>query len=122
MAFVAFDVAVELVGSVREVIGRVGQRDPDLARQIRRAASSVALNVAEGNRRAGRDRRYAFRVAAGSADEVRAALRVAEAWGYLDGASIAAPLALADRVCALLWRLTEATSPPSSPPSRPAAR
>jgi len=45
-------------------------------------------------------------VAAGSADEVAASLRVAEALGCLDGASIARALALGDRVLAMLWRLT----------------
>ena len=43
---------------------------------------------------------------AGSADEVRAALRVAEAFGYLEPAAIEEPLQLVDRVLAMLWRLT----------------
>jgi four helix bundle protein len=71
---------------------------------MRRAASSVALNLAEGNRRTGQDRLQFFRIAAGSAAEVRAALEVALAWGYID----AAPLAETelDRVLAMVWRLT----------------
>ena len=51
--------------------------------QICRAGSSISLNLAEGNRRAGKDKQNHWRIAAGSADEVRTALRVAEAWGYL---------------------------------------
>ena len=45
-----------------------------------------------------------FRIAAGSAAEVRAALEVALAWGCID----AAPEAEAelDRVLAMVWRLT----------------
>jgi len=45
-----------------------------------------------------------FRIAAGSAAEVRATLEVALAWGYLDAAPLAA--AEVDRVLAMLWRLT----------------
>ena len=75
-----------------------------LADQLRRAASSVALNIAEGNRRVGQDRFHFFRIAAGSAAEVRAALEVGRAWGSI-GASPAAGAELY-RVLAMLWRLT----------------
>jgi len=53
-----------------------------------------------------RARRRAPTLPAGSADEVRAALRVAEAFGYLEPAAIEEPLQLVDRVLAMLWRLT----------------
>src|SRR5262249_19272894 len=76
----------------------LARHDSDLTAQIRRAASSVPANLGEGLRRAGRDRRYHFRVAAGSAEEVRAALRTAGAWGYVDDAALAESLALLDRV------------------------
>jgi len=106
MAFEAFDVSLELVRSLREVVRRIAQVDRALADQIRRAAASVPLNLGEGSRRSGRDRRHHWRVAAGSADEVRAALRVAEAWGYVEPALVAEPLNLCDRVLAMTWRLT----------------
>jgi four helix bundle protein len=70
------------------------------------AASSVAANVAEGNPRQGKDRLYLFSVAAGSADETRVHLRVAQALGYLEPEQIAASLRLADRQLAVLYRLT----------------
>ncbi|HEV8325537.1 MAG TPA: hypothetical protein VG389_28270 [Myxococcota bacterium] len=60
----------------------------------------------EGRRRAGKDRLQSYRIAAGSADEVRAALLVAAAWGWLPEPALAAPLALLDRLLALTWRLT----------------
>jgi hypothetical protein len=44
-------------------------------------------------------------VAAGSADEVRTALRAAVAWGDVDDAEVAEALGLLDRVLAMLWRL-----------------
>ncbi len=83
------------------------RRDPSLAVQLRRAAASVSLNLAEGRRRTGKDRdSHLWRVAAGSANEVVAALRVAEAFGYLTDDAAAPSLALCDRVLAMLWRLT----------------
>jgi four helix bundle protein len=106
MAFDALTVAIEIVAALREPVARLARSDRELADQIRRAASSVALNVSEARRREGRDRAHLFRVAAGSAAEVRAALDVAQAWGHVDGAVLAAARALLDRELAMLWRLT----------------
>jgi len=106
MPFDAFEVALELVRSLRAPLAALDQRDPSLAQQLRRAAASVPLNLGEGRRRSGRDRVHLWRVAAGSAGEVLAALRTAEAFGYLAPPSVAPALALCDRVLAMLWRLT----------------
>ncbi len=86
------------------MLERLKRDDRALADQLRRAASSVALNLAEGNRRTGQDRVQFFRIAAGSAAEVRAALEVGRAWGSVAG-SEPAEVEL-DRVLAMLWRLT----------------
>ena len=106
MAFEAFEFSLLLIRSLAEPLASLDRRDPDLARQLRRAASSVSLNLSEGNRRMCKDRIHLWRVAAGSADEVVASLRVAEAFGYLGEAATAGPLRLCDRVLAMLWRLT----------------
>ncbi len=106
MSFDAFDVSLDMIRSLRDPIATITGRDPSLAQQLRRAAASVPLNLAEGRRRHGRDRVHLWRVAAGSADEVVASLRVAEAWGHVDAASIGPVLALCDRVLAMRWRLT----------------
>ena len=106
MSFEAFDVALEMIHSLRQPLASLAQRDPDLAQQLRRAAASVPLNLSEGRRRSGRDRIHLWRVAAGSADEVVASLRVAEAFGHLEATATAPALALCDRVLAMLWRLT----------------
>ena len=102
--FHVYDAALGLVSTLRPVLEQLPTRDRALADQLRRAASSVALNIAEGNRRAGQDRLQFFRIAAGSAAEMRAALEVARAWGHID-ASPSADAEL-DRVLAMLWRLT----------------
>ena len=108
MGFDAYEVAVQIVKELRQPLERVDQHDRDLARQMRRAASSVVLNVGEGRRRQGKDRLHLWRVAAGSNAEVRAGLRVAVEWGYLDGTVMASVDGLLDREQAMLWRLTRA--------------
>ncbi len=45
MPFDAFDVAVDLVRSLRQPVARIAQADASLAGQIRRAAASTPLNL-----------------------------------------------------------------------------
>jgi four helix bundle protein len=104
--FVAFEVALEVIGSLQAVVSVVRRHDGRLAQQIVASASSVAANLAEGNRRTGRDRLHLFRIAAGSADETRAHLRVALAWGWVSEAQLRPALRLLDRQLALIWGLT----------------
>jgi four helix bundle protein len=105
MAFDALEVALELARSLRAPLATLGRCDGNLADQARRATSSVALCVSEAQRRQGKDRQHLFRVAAGSAAEVRTALRLAQAWGYLEPGSLTEARALLDRELAMLWRL-----------------
>ncbi|MFT3912781.1 MAG: four helix bundle protein [Anaeromyxobacteraceae bacterium] len=104
--FVAYDVAIQLARAVARILPVILRHDPSLADQLRRAVTSVPLNVAEGNRRVGRDRPHNFRVALGSASEVQACLDVAEALGYLAREAVQPALAPADRVQRLLRGLT----------------
>jgi four helix bundle protein len=105
MSFHALDVSLDLVRSLRQPVTLLREHDAPLAQQLQRAAASVPLNLAEGRRRSGRDRQHLFRVAAGSAAEVRACLQVAEAWGWMPAEAMAESLALVDRVLAMCWRL-----------------
>ena len=104
--FIALELALTLIESLRPVVARVRRRNARQAKQIEDAASSVAANLGEGNRRQGKDRIHFFSIAAGSADETRCHLRVAKAWGWLTDADIAQPLRLLDRELAILWKLT----------------
>ena len=106
MGFVAYEVSLEMVKSVAPVIQIVARRDRALADQMRRAASSVPLNIAEGSRRTGRDRKHSYRIAAGSAHELRTAIRVAESWGYVAPRSVEPVDALLGREPGLRWGLT----------------
>ena len=58
--FVALELALELIMSLRALQAQIRRRDGNLANQLVKAASSVAANVAEGNRRTGKDRLHLF--------------------------------------------------------------
>lgn len=104
--FEAYEVALEICAGLREVIPQIKKHDGDLARQGKRAASSIALNLKEGRRRLGRDRVHHFSIAAGSTDELQGVLQVSQAWGYLSPESVEPILELIDRELAMTWRLT----------------
>jgi len=104
--FEVYEMSLNMVQAMRPIHARIRQHDRELAVQVKRAASSVPANIAEGARRQGADRLHHYRIAAGSASELRSHLAVAIAWGDLDGGAPATALALLDRILAILWRLT----------------
>ena len=104
MEFDAFTVSLELIRALRPLVEKIQAHDSALAIQIKKAGSSVSLNLAEGRRRVGRDRLHHFRVSGGSAGEVKAALLVAQAWAWISDPGVA--LCLADRLSAMCWRLS----------------
>ena len=73
-----------MLAGLRPLIAVLERRDPDLARQLKRAGSSVALNIAEGSYARGRNRLSLYQVALGSSKEVGACIDVAKALGYID--------------------------------------
>ena len=60
----------------------IAQHDADLARQLRRAATSIPLNLAEGAGVSGGHRRQRYMTALGSAREVLACLETGHVMGY----------------------------------------
>ena len=106
MTFDAYDRSLSLLRTLRPLLEKLDAIDPKLADQMRRAAQSTTLNIAEGNRRGGRDRRNRFRISLGSAAEVAACLDVAQALGYLDSLATVPALELVDRVRAMTYRLS----------------
>jgi four helix bundle protein len=106
MALIVQDVALELIGELRPLIPAISRHDSSLAKQLRRCASSIVLNIAEAEYSDPGTKRARFHTAAGSAGETRAALQVATCWGYVAEPRARRSLALLDRVLGMLWRLT----------------
>ena len=86
-----------------EVLALCGALPGELRSQVRRAMVSVALNIAEGGGRAGRDRQHHFRIAYASAREVSAGLEIG---AVVAGVDVGAAEEKLDRVRAMLWRLS----------------
>ena len=97
--------AIEVAELARPVVALVQRRDSDLASwffnhssasQLRRAISSIALNLAEARGNAGGNTRVRYESALGSLYEARAAVLLAVAWGYASRASVASVLGALD--------------------------
>jgi four helix bundle protein len=91
----------ELAPLLRVVQGR----DRALADQLKRAAQSVVLNIAEARGSDAGNARARFATACGSAKEVRAALDVASDWGYIETQTATHLDERLDEVCAITWCL-----------------
>jgi four helix bundle protein len=103
---------VEVV--VEGIAGRLAQLDPrlrrrrrELADQIERACMSLMLNLGESLGNHAGNRRLRLETAAGSATELRRALRFAAIWGHVDGRLAEELDRDLDRVLAMLWRLRQ---------------
>lgn len=81
------ETALELIRDVVPLLDRIDRRDPDLARQGRRALMSVPLNIAEGSDQPGKRRALHYRIALGSARESWSVLRSAPAAQYIEGSN-----------------------------------
>ena len=100
------EVALQVVTELAPLMPRIAKQDRNLAQQLRRAATSIVLNIAEGEHSDPGTKRARFHSAAGSASETRAAIRLAIAWRYLQAERVTSCLDGLDRVLAMLWRLT----------------
>ncbi len=78
-----YPILLELVRALRPLVRELERRDPDLARQCRRALASAPLNLAEGSYSRGRNRVARYHTALGSLREVLACFEVAAALGYV---------------------------------------
>ncbi|MCC6551492.1 MAG: four helix bundle protein [Polyangiaceae bacterium] len=105
MSLAIYPVTLDVVRGVQPLIQQIKREDPNLADQLRRAVTSIPLNVSEGSYSQGKNCRARFFNALGSAGEVRACLDVAEAMRYVDTIDAGLRDRL-DHVIATLYRLT----------------
>ena len=75
---------LQVLRDLRPVVAKIETHDRDLGKQLRRAATSMALNAAEGSGSSGGTRRERYRSALGSARESGACIDAAVALGYVD--------------------------------------
>jgi four helix bundle protein len=105
MALIVQTVAAETITALGPIVRKVGARDRNLGDQLRRAASSMLLNIAEAEGSDAGNARARLHTAAGSTRETRAALTIAVAWGYLAAAERDRIEPLLDRTSAMLHGL-----------------
>jgi four helix bundle protein len=79
-----YETILEVLRELGPVVAAIEGHDRDLARQLRRAATSVALNASEGSGCSGGTRRERYRNALGSARETGACLDAALALRYVE--------------------------------------
>ena len=79
-----YETMIGVMGRLKPLVGQIEAHDRDLARQLRRASSSVALNISEASGSSGGTRRERYRNALGSARETGACIDVAVALGYVE--------------------------------------
>jgi four helix bundle protein len=112
--FIAYDVTKQLITKLRGIVAVIQPVDDDLADQLRRAATSVLLNLSEGQKSSNGNKLRHYKIAQDSAQEIVGALDAAEGWGIIDAAP--EERALLDRLLALMWKLT--TSPKLQPKAK----
>jgi len=100
------ELSFQLIEDLRPLVAEIRRRDRSLADQLMRAASSIALNVAEGQKSDGGNMMARFFTAAGSARESRAALRVAVGWRHITSDAAAPARERLNHIIAILWKLT----------------
>ena len=101
-----YDRARNLVRELVPLLHTIRDHDKSLADQLKRAAQSVVLNIAEARGNDAGNARARFSTACGSAKEVRAALNVASDWGYIEAHMATHLDAKLDEVCAITWCLS----------------
>ena len=105
MSFRVYDEMIEMVRNVSRLARMVEKHDSDLARQMRRASTSVPLNFCEGIYSRGRNRDARLHNSMGSAKETFASLDICAAADYLSRRDVDPELKRLDGIVAVLYTL-----------------
>ena len=100
-----YSVILSFIEDVAALLPRIANHDPDLARQLRRASVSVALNTSEAWVARGRSRTACYNIALREMRESYTALEVAVRLRYLPPLD-AALEARCQRILATLYKLS----------------
>jgi len=106
MSYELEELSLELIEALVPLMPRIKRHDKSLEDQLRRAASSIGLNVAEAALSDPGNKRARFHTAAGSARETQHALRLAIAWRHVRAGEAEQAWRLVRRIVAILWRVT----------------
>ena len=79
-----YPIVLEVLKQLQAALRRIEVQDRDLARQLQRASSSVALNLGEGMYSRGQNRQARYHTALGSARETLSCLEVAALSSYVE--------------------------------------
>ena len=100
----AYRASTELLGLTSKLVSRIPKGHADLVDQLRRAALSVPLNIAEGSGKFGRDAVRFYAIARGSALECAAILHALEAM-VLEEPALRQARELLERIVSMLTGL-----------------
>ena len=101
----AYRAATEFLGMMCKLVVRIPKGYGDIVDQLRRAALSVPLNIAEGSGKFNRDAVRFYTIARGSALECAAILDALEVMAVFDDANLKQARDLLERIVSMLTGL-----------------
>ncbi len=98
--------SVEFLKEVISVIRLLPNGNSDIVNQLRRAATSISLNIAEGAGKTGvADKKRYYSIARGSTLECAAIFDLLKAWNLVDQSVLKTPTSLLSSLAAMLSKL-----------------